>query len=132
MNVLHAAIVIVGLIILGMVTTPLGLLIRDALGNPRMLNVSMQQGNNSILITLAYNGTIKLTDVNFTAVIKSGGHVISKSAYTGELDKNSTILIKIPQSELNATSGLRFEELVLKGKVSGLYPFEITYHPTGG
>ncbi|MCE4615118.1 MAG: hypothetical protein F7B60_06295 [Desulfurococcales archaeon] len=132
MNVAHAAIVIVGLVLLAMITTPLALLIKEALENPTILNASVQEENDMFVVLLTYNGSIKLTDVNFTTILGSNDHVFKKSATASVLTRNSTLILTFPKNETNGTSKPTLREMILSGKVDGLYPFRITYKPEGG
>jgi hypothetical protein len=127
LNVVHAATVIIGLVLLAMVTAPLGLLIKEALENPTLLNANIWEESNKIVVQLTYNGSIELTDVNFTTTLVSHNNIISKSATADVLNRNSTLTIIFPKNETGGGSEVTIRELLLAGKVSGIYPFRITY-----
>jgi len=132
LNVIHATIVIVGLILIALVTAPLGLLVKEALENPTLLNASIEEENNTYIVYITYNGTIKLTDVNFTTILKSNSHVIEKSTTTSVLEQNSILKLEFPKNEIGSSNQVILREMILSGKVDGLYPFKITYKPIGG
>ncbi len=132
MNITHATIVLAGLILIALAASPLVVLVEEALNNPDILTVNVEPLNGSIAITLSYNGSVKLRDVNLTVSLETPSGLVNKSASTSELSRGGNLTIVIGEDELGSLGNVRLAELKLDGKVSGIYPFEISYTPNGG
>ena len=132
MNITHATIVLAGLILIALAASPLVVLVKEALNNPDILTVNVEPLNDSVAVTLSYNGSVKLRSVTLTVSLETPSGLVNKSASTSELSRGGNLTIVIGEDELGGLGNVRLAELKLEGRVSGIYPFEITYEPGGG
>jgi hypothetical protein len=132
LNITHATIVLAGLILIALAASPLIVLVDEALNNPDLLTVSVKPLNNSLAITLNYNGSVKLRNVILTVSLETPEGLVSKSAGVEELSRGDNLTVVIRGEQIGDLNNVSLAELKLQGKVSGIYPFEISYKPSGG